>query len=304
MKTHQSPWTRSLLAGVTLIGACLTNMSGAIESSPVLVTASALQQSVRVGEPVPVKVEIRNLGSRPIDPEISYPRLFGQFKAEALQSLDVAVGPSSVRRAQQPIMPGESKSWTVVLNRYLKLGVPGSYTVNYSVEIVILQDAVSGVSDRVIQASADEFEITIVPGSARGEVLRLIADRLASTEENEAALGYDMLLHTEINGALELLVRYASDARFPQFRRDTILRLAAFLPDSRAVDAIVSVASTNDAPLMLIAVQAFEQAGQRFPPGPLKKWYAQSNEMTRESLVALLSQWKLPDYVRIVQQGE
>lgn len=307
MKTNLSIRPSRLLGIALLVSACLVPeaSNAATNGAPVSVIAIVLQQNTRVGEPLPVKLEIRNTGDRPVDPGIMYPLLFGQFHAPGLHTIEgPVVGPSSIRRPVEPVMPGESRSWTVVLNRYLRLDAPGTYATTYSGEIYVLRDAASGIIDRATHANSDKFEITIAPGPARRDVLERIARQLDSADPTTAALGYDMLLHAEIDGALDLLTKYAGDTRFKRFRRDAIGRLARFLPDARAANAIVSIPPINDSRLMLVAIQAFENAGQHFPEKDLKRWYAQSNDMTKESMLALFTQWKLSDYARIVRHDE
>lgn len=267
----------------------------------VTVNVHPARKVIHIGEPAAVDIEFINQGRNAIAPQLLYPITVGTFQSLTLKMVDRGEGPSSIRfrPADARIPAGKSRTFHVVINRYINLNKLGDHQIAYNADIWILDS--KGNSANTFNA-ATVFHLTVEPGAPDRHIFETIKRDLVSKDIVKARFAFDMLLFSRTNGVLELLASNANDQRFSEFRYDTALALAEFLPDDMALTALGQIAPINDSHLLTTTVQIVENHGLHFPSEAFEAWLTASGDSARAAAIRFLTRSNYLSYADLMRK--
>jgi hypothetical protein len=210
-----------------------------------------------LGEPVSVKMTLKNISSRELRLTLAYPRdLMLSFSCDDEDAVPAPMEVTGDRRI--PIMslsPNEEYVVVLALNRYLEFGKPKRYLIKYLAEY---GEYPRGDNRRPKNHSASgKFSVEIKDAPLDKELIKALEESVTGQDEQNARQAVELSLWVNDPSMIDTLEKGA--IRFPDAGADVIEALGKFRDSDKAQAAILRLAKSEGSRVLRAAFRVWEK---------------------------------------------
>ncbi len=264
-----------VILSVLLIFAAANSGAGGVPAE-VTATIAPLRGSYHLGEPLAVRLVLKNTSGKKVGMELMYPNVVGSFECDGATEPPRPVTLNGLVDYRS-IAPGEEFRYVVALNRYLTFPKNGRYVVEFTAVYEVGRAPPrkgQGTYASTNHTSTATFNITIEPGKIDEKWIKAIAAVLDG-KDKQASMGKDKISKDEAVELLcwadtplvvEPLIAAGRDPRLPNASAYAVEAIQRrFKKDEQARKAILEIASHSGMGAFQEALGAFEKEGVVIP---------------------------------------
>ena len=282
-----------VLLGTTILEVCSMNQASVIQ-----IEVAPLRDAYHLGEPIELKLSVRNLSQEEIQLLLDYPANLGLYFS--CEDAD-AIAPAGIQMDRRvPVLRlGGSEEYrrVVALNRYLTLQRPKHYKVDFIAEYM---EPVSreNPSPRTFSQKG-QLNIVIEPGPIDGKRLDQHVQNLQNPDPVRQQEATEMLIWTDDPAVIAPLVSAAG--LVPGSAHDVVRSLERFFPEQGARSGILDIALGGDDNALREALRVFEDGQTQIPMEFYETILASGHTGKVYPTLEHLSKHGGPQHVRLVR---
>lgn len=223
--------------------------------SNIELSLSPVKEFFILGEPVAVRMVLKNTSSRVLELMLAYPKDLGlTFTCEDKDVISRKVSTYFDRRIPIiKLLPNQKYEVIIALNRYLDFKKPKRYAIKYYAEY--LEPVSTKKPKPKVYSATGHLEVQIKPGILNKEEIRRLQQGLEETDKQKVREAIELLLWVDDPSVIHSLE--TASRIFPETGIDVIEALRKFGSIDRAKSAVLSIAKYGDMAALQAAFRLF-----------------------------------------------